>query len=222
MPYQFSFEPIYDNWGILAEGVLTTLGLTLAGGALGLGLGVLGAVVRFRRTPVQYQIVTAYVEMVRNTPFLIQLYFIFFGLPSLGLRLAGWQASILAMALNLGAYSTEIIRAGLESLPRGLFEAAAALSLTPRQTLRLVLLKPALKNVWPSLCSQVIIVMLGSSVCSQLAVVELTSAASLLQARTFRAFELYLFATAVYLLLAVLIRFLLRRVGRRFIARGRP
>ncbi|MDR1946415.1 MAG: amino acid ABC transporter permease [Desulfovibrio sp.] len=221
MDYEFSFRPILDNFGMLAEGTLLTLALTAAGAVPGIGIGVLGAVSRFWRLPILHRIFTVYVECIRNTPFLVQLYFIFFGLPSLGLRLEGWQASVLAMVFNLGAYATEIIRAGLVALPAGLFEAAASLAMTRRQALLLVMLKPALQNVWPALCSQIIIIMLGSSVCSQLAVQELTFAANLLQARTFRAFELYLFITLVYLLLAVFIRRALNLFGRKVIARGR-
>jgi ABC-type amino acid transport system permease subunit len=152
---------------------------------------------------------------------LVQLYFIFFGLPSLGVKLSGWQASFLAMAINLGAYSTEIIRAGVMSIARGEIEAADSLAMSRWQTLRFVILRPALKNVWPALCSQIIIVMLGSAVCSQVAAQELTYAANLIQSRTFRAFEIYAFSTVMYLLLALLVRKFLHAFGRRIID-GRP
>ena len=125
------------------------------------------------------------------------------------------------MVINLGAYSTEIIRAGIQATPRGQIEAASSLALTRLQTFRHVVLRPALTRVWPALVSQVIIVMLGSSVCSQIAAEELTFAANFIQSRNFRAFETYFVTTAMYFVMALLIRQLLMRLGQRFIV-GRP
>lgn len=221
MSYQFSIEPILNNWPLFLEGALTTLLLTVCGSAVGIGAGILGAVSRAWKLRILCPVYTVYVECVRNTPFLVQLYFIFFGLPALGIKLNGWEASFLAMALNLGAYSTEIIRAGVMSIPRGQIEAAESLALDRWQTFRFVILRPALKNVWPALCSQIIIVMLGSSVCSQVAAQELTYVANLIQSRTFRAFEIYTFSTLMYLALAMAVRRFLQVLGRRFID-GRP
>lgn len=217
MSYQFSIEPIISNWDVFVQGAAQTLLLTALGSAIGIGAGILGAVSRAWKLRVLHPVYTVYVECVRNTPFLVQLYFIFFGLPAMGVKLTGWEASLLAMALNLGAYSTEIIRAGVMSIPRGQIEAAESLALSRWQTFRFVILRPALKNVWPALCSQIIIVMLGSSVCSQVAAQELTYAANLIQSRTFRAFEIYFFSTLMYLLLAIAVRRLLHVIGRRYI-----
>ncbi|QGY40285.1 ABC transporter permease subunit [Pseudodesulfovibrio cashew] len=217
MSYQFSIEPIISNWEVFVEGALMTLLLTGLGSAIGIAAGILGAVSRAWKLRVLYPVYTVYVECIRNTPFLVQLYFIFFGLPAMGVKLSGWEASFLAMALNLGAYSTEIIRAGVMSVPRGQLEAAESLALSRWQTFRFVILRPALKNVWPALCSQVIIVMLGSAVCSQVAAQELTYAANLIQSRTFRAFEIYAFSTLMYLLLALAVRKFLHEIGRRYI-----
>jgi polar amino acid transport system permease protein len=158
-----------------------------------------------------------YVELIRNTPFLVQLFFIFFGLPSLGLQISEWQAAVLAMVINLGAYSTEIIRAGIQAIPRGQLEAAAALAMTRFEAFRHVVLLPALGKVWPALSSQIIIVMLGSAVCSQIATEELSFAANFIQSRNFRAFETYALTTLIYLCMALLIRQLLNWIGRRFV-----
>ena len=130
-----------------------------------------------------------------------------------------WQAAILAVIINLGAYSTEIIRAGIEATPKGQIEAAQSLALNRLQTFRHVVLPPALLKVWPALCSQVVIVMLGTSVCSQIAAEELTFAANFIQSRNFRAFETYFIVTAIYFLLAIGIRQLMMQIGRRLIAR---
>jgi len=152
---------------------------------------------------------------VRNTPFLIQLFFVFFGLPSLGIQLGEMQAACLAMALNLGAYSAEIIRAGIDATPKGQYEAGASLAMTRWQVFRHIVLKPALARIWPALSSQIVIVMLGSAVCSQIAAEDLTFAANFIQSRNFRAFEVYFVTTGIYLALSVLLRQLLRMTGRR-------
>ncbi|WP_027723033.1 amino acid ABC transporter permease [Maridesulfovibrio zosterae] len=214
MAYVFSIDPIIDNWELFAQGAAMTLLLTALGSTVGIATGILGAVSRAWKLPILSPIYAIYVECIRNTPFLVQLYFIFFGLPKMGIKLSGGEASFLAMALNLGAYSTEIIRAGVMSIPNGLIEAAESLALNKRQTFRHVILRPALKNVWPALCSQIIIVMLGSAVCSQVATQELTYVANLIQSRTFRAFEIYAFSTLMYLVLAIIVRKALTLFGR--------
>ena len=219
MAYQFDFAPVFDYSGLLLEGAAYTLALTGIGAVFGIGLGVVGAVCRaWRLRPFDW-LFSVYVEAIRNTPFLVQLFFIFFGLPALGLRMSEWQAAALAMVVNLGAYSTEIIRAGIQATPRGQLEAAGSLAMSRLQSFRYVVLRPALQRVWPALVSQVIIVMLGSAVCSQIAAEELTFAANFIQGRNFRAFETYFVTTAIYLLMALLLRQALMLAGRYLIVR---
>ncbi|MFC7288740.1 amino acid ABC transporter permease [Herminiimonas glaciei] len=217
MAYQFEFLSTFDYSGVLVKGVLTTVELIAVGGVLGVAVGIFGAWARTQGPRWLRPVVSAYVELIRNTPFLIQLFFIFFGLPSIGVQITEMQAAILAMVINLGAYSTEIIRAGVVAVARGQIEAALSLSMTRVQIFRHIILRPALQKIWPALSSQIVIVMLGSAVCSQIAVEELSFAANFIQGRNFRAFEAYLIATAIYLLLAILLRQILRLVGARFI-----
>ena len=127
----------------------------------------------------------------------------------------------LAMVINLGAYSTEIIRAGIQAIPKGQLEAASALAMSRFETFRYVVLQPALAKVWPALSSQIIIVMLGSAVCSQIATEELSFFANFIQSRNFRAFETYALTTLIYLCMALLIRQLLNGFGRRYLSRSR-
>ena len=94
MAYQFTFEPIAANWPLLVQGAALTLALTAVSATVGLAVGILGAVSREWRLPFLHPFFTAYVECVRNTPFIVQLYFIYFGLPALGVRLNGWEASV--------------------------------------------------------------------------------------------------------------------------------
>ena len=157
---------------------------------------------------------------IRNTPFLVQLFFIFFGLPSLGIRLDPIVAAMLAMTLNMAAYTTEIVGAGLDAVPRGQREAALALGLRPRQVFIKIVLPQALKVIFPALTSQIVIMMLESAVVSQIAVRELTYEADMLQARTFRAFETYLVVTMVYLGLSIGLRRLLIVGGQRALGSG--
>lgn len=221
MAYQFDFAPVFEHSGLLLSGAGFTLALTAVGAVLGIGLGIAGAICRAWKLAPFDRLFGVYVEAIRNTPFLVQLFFIFFGLPSLGVKMSEWQAAVLAMVINLGAYSTEIIRAGIQATPRGQIEAAQSLALTRPQIFRHVVLRPALAKVWPALTSQVIIVMLGSAVCSQIATEELTFAANFIQSRNFRAFETYFVTTATYFVMALLIRQLLTRAGQRFVT-GRP
>ncbi|RIX49476.1 MAG: amino acid ABC transporter permease [Rhodocyclales bacterium GT-UBC] len=219
MAYTFDFASVLEYSDALLAGTVKTLALTAVGTVFGLGIGILGAVSRAWKLSPFDRIFAVYVELIRNTPFLVQLFFIFFGLPALGLQLNEWQAAILAMVINLGAYSTEIIRSGIEATPRGQIEAAESLAMTRSQVFRHVVLPPALLKVWPSICSQVVIVMLGSSVCSQIAAEELTFAANFIQSRNFRAFETYFVVTAMYFLLAIAVRQAMVQAGQRLIAR---
>jgi len=221
MAYQFDFAAVLQHSDLLLQGAAFTLGLTAIGTLLGVGLGIVGAILRAWRIRPFDRIFGVYVELIRNTPFIVQLFFIFFGLPSLGFRLNEWEAAVLAMVINLGAYSTEIIRAGIQAIPHGQLEAASALDMSRFETFRHVVLRPALGKVWPALSSQIIIVMLGSAVCSQISTEELSFAANFIQSRNFRAFETYLLTTALYLLMAILIRQLLAWFGRRFIMGAR-
>lgn len=215
MAYQFDFASVFDYTPVLIKGIGVTVELIAFGAVAGVALGIGCAWARTQGPRWLRAPVTAYVEVVRNTPFLIQLFFVFFGLPSLGVQFSEMQAACLAMALNLGAYSAEIIRAGIDATPRGQYEAGASLAMTRWQVFRHVVLKPALARIWPALSSQIVIVMLGSAVCSQIAAEDLTFAANFIQSRNFRAFEVYFVTTGIYLALAVLLRQLLRMTGRR-------
>ncbi|MCK0207645.1 amino acid ABC transporter permease [Starkeya koreensis] len=213
MNYAFDFGWLLDYWPVLVKGIAVTLELTLVGGVLGVSLGVACAWARALGPGWLRPVVAAYVELIRNTPFLIQLFFIFFGLPALGVRMGELEAANLAMVINLGAYGCEIVRAGIQATPKGQFEAGASLGMSRIQTFWYVVLIPALQRIWPALSSQIVIVMLGSAAVSQIAAEDLTFAANFIQSRTFRAFETYFVATLIYLALAIALRQGLRGLG---------
>jgi polar amino acid transport system permease protein len=220
MSYTLQFGDVAQYVDMFARGAALTLALTAVSTVFGVGLGIAGAAARESRRFVLRVLAAGYVEAIRNTPFIIQLFFVFFGLPALGVRLDEITASILAMTLNLGAYATEIIRAGVAAVPRGHLEAAASLAMSPAQTYRHVVLPQALAKVFPALASQIVIVMLGSAVVSQISVPDLTYAASYIQSRNFRAFETYLIITASYLGLSIVLRAALNAAGRRLFPHG--
>ncbi len=217
MRIALDFAPMLAQWPLLLVGVAWTLGLTAISTLLGFIIGTACAWARARGPALLAWIAASYVEVIRNTPFIVQLFFIFYGLPAAGIRLTPVTASIIAMTINLGAYATEIIRAGIITTPRGQIEAGESLALSRMQVFLHVVLPPALKRVWPALVSQIIIVMLGSAVCGQISVEELSHAANLIQSRNFRAFEAYIIATAIYLVLAICVRRLLYWAGPRFL-----
>ncbi|HEY8580883.1 MAG TPA: amino acid ABC transporter permease [Beijerinckiaceae bacterium] len=215
MLYTLQLGELAPHWRDFAHGALFTIALTLTTTVAGVALGVCGASLRAFGPRWADAIVGAYVEIIRNTPFIVQLFFIFFGLPALGVKLTEAQAAFLAMTINLGAYGVEIVRAGLQASPAGQMEAGLSLGLSRLQILVHILLAPALRRVWPALSSQIVIVMLGSSVVSQISAEDLTYAANLVQSRNFRAFESYLVATLIYLALALALRAALRGLGAR-------
>lgn len=201
--YQFNFQPVFESLDLLANGAWLTVRLTLMAMILGLVVSVLGAVGKTSGIRPLRFLIDIYVEVIRNTPFLIQIFFIYFGLPAIGLSMSPDSAALLALVINVGAYGTEIIRSGIESIPRGQIEAGRALGLGPVRIFRHVVIRPALRNIYPSLTSQFIYLMLTSSVVSVISASDLASAGADLNARTFASFEIYLVLTIMYFLLAL-------------------
>jgi polar amino acid transport system permease protein len=201
--YVFQFGLVWREFDHLLVGAWLTIRLSAIAMALGLVVGIACAQAKASRWRLLRGLVQAYIEAIRNTPFLVQLLLIYLGLPSLGIRLTPDQAALLAMIVNLGAYATEIVRAGIESVPSGQIEAGRALGLRPWQIFRFVVLIPALRAVFPALGSQFILIMLASSVVSVISAEELTAVADTIVARNFRSFEFYLTITAIYLVLSL-------------------
>ena len=209
----FDFSVLFDAWRMFLDGLLLTLLLTVIGCSLGAVLGTACAWGSVEGPRWLRLVIQVYVEIFRNTPFIIQLFFIFFGLASINFRMGAVVASIFALSINLGAYACEICRAGILATPRGQIEAAQSLSLNRFQVFIYVVMPPALARVWPALVSQLIIMMLATSVCSQVSAEELFYVANLISSRTFRSFEAFMFVTLMYLLLAIVFRNFLNWLG---------
>jgi polar amino acid transport system permease protein len=214
MNYSFQFDDVFAAWPLLVKGTLNTIELSVLAMLLGLMVAIVCAWGKTAGPRPLRWVINAYIELIRNTPFLVQLFFFFFALPALGLRWSAYAAALVAMVVNLGAYATEIIRAGIESIPKGQIEAGLALNLKRHEIFRFVILKPALRTVYPALTSQFILLMLSSAVVSAISADDLTSVAANLQSQTFRSFEIYLVVAGIYLLLALSFSALFRVIYR--------
>jgi len=204
--YQFDWSVIDAHFGRLMQGALLTFVLTAASFVMGSAFALALAVGQREGAPWLRRVIVFYVEIVRNTPFLVQILIVFFVLPSIGVRLNANMAAIFAMTLNFSGYASEIIRSGLASVPRSHLEAACALGLSKYQTFRFVSFPEALISCFPALSSQATLLMLGSSVASAIGADELSATANIIGSETFRSFEAYAAAALIYLLMTITLR----------------
>jgi polar amino acid transport system permease protein len=186
--YQFQFRDVLAYWPLLLDGVGMTLLLAVSGMVGGLLIGILGGAAKLYGPRPLQSLVSAYVEVIRNTPLLVQLFIVFFGLSQIGLRLDATVAAIVALVVNVGAYATEIVRAGLQAIPRTQIEAGQALGLSGYQVFRHIVVVPALKLMFPALGSQFTLLLLATSVVSFISVSDMFHAASIIESSTFRYF----------------------------------
>ncbi|EUB99792.1 polar amino acid ABC transporter, inner membrane subunit [Rhizobium sp. CF080] len=214
MKYTFDFSPVLAAWPTLLEGVVGTLRMSSLSMVFGLSLGIVFMLMRMSKQPVLRTIAIGYIELIRNTPILVQVFFVFFGMPALGVRLSGEQAAILAMTLNCAAYAAEIVRGGVQSIRSGQVEAGRALGMHTADIYRFIVFRPAIRAVFPALCSQFILLMLNSSLVSSVSAEELTYFAQTLDSQTFRSFEIYFTLGVIYLGLSQLLSVVLSVIGR--------
>jgi polar amino acid transport system permease protein len=199
--YSFNLNVIQPYFSTLPAAMWTTLSLSTLTVLISGALGIAGALARRSSHLVLRLPARVYVEVMRNIPLLIVLYLVFFSLPSLGLRLGGYAAALIALTLNSTAFMTEIFRSGLIALPRGQFEAAASQGMTSLQALRHVILPQILRTIYAPLGNQLISVVVGSSLASVVSVNELTSWLGRTGSATFRYFEAFVVVAAAYLVL---------------------
>ena len=173
MKYQFDFAAVLAQWPLLLEGAWVTVQLSFLATVIGFVLGAFCAVGRNSKVGWLRWAVSASVEAIRNTPLLIQSYFLIFGLSSIGITMPIMVGATLALVINIGAYTCEIIRAGIESIHKGQLEAADCLGMSPVQVFWHVILRPAVERVYPSLTSQFVLLMLASSIMSSIGAEEL-------------------------------------------------
>jgi polar amino acid transport system permease protein len=214
--YKLDFTPVLDAFPALLWGCVGTLFLALSGMAVAIVIGIGGVVLRDSRYKPLRWLVIGFVELVRNTPFLVQIFFIFFALPLVGLRLAPTPTAIIALGVNGGAYAIEIIRGGVQSISKGQVEAGLALGLRKALVFRLIVLKPAMRAIYPSLASQFILLTLTTSIASAVSANELTSIAKQIESDSFRSFEVYGTVTMLYLVMSWMVMNFLNFVSSRY------
>ena len=197
------------------NGMFTGLGYSVLLTVISMALGMVVGIAAYLGKSSSHKCVSAvskgYIELIRNTPMLVQLYILYFGLPEIGVDLSPLTASVIAMVINGGAYIAEIMRSGFQSIPYGLQEAGMALGMTSRQVFLNIRLKLALKNAFPALINQFILLFLFSSVTSTISMPELTYITFNLQSSTARVFEVLLISGAMYYVITILFVALFRK-----------
>ncbi|HET6625901.1 MAG TPA: amino acid ABC transporter permease [Nocardioidaceae bacterium] len=196
----FYFGDILPYLPVMLEALWVSIYVTLGSFFLGSVLGVFVYLGRDSSAKPLRVLAGGFIEVFRNTPLLVQLYLIYFGLPEIGINLNPLWSALLGMTLNNAAYTAEIFRAGIQSVPDGLREAASALGMRFSQTFRYIVLKPAVRNVLPSLTNQFIVLFLFSSVGSVISLNELTATLQDLNQQTLRTLEVFTFGAGLYYL----------------------
>lgn len=200
----------------LFQGAAMSVSLTIVIFFLSFVLGTVLALLRLKKGHVGYYLATVYVEVFRNTPALVQIYLIYYGLPQFGIVLRSVMAGIVALSMNNAAYVSEILRSGIQSIDKGQWEASQSLSLTLPVTFFRVIFPQALRNIFPSLINQYIMLFFGTALLSTIDVKELMQTVSLYSATTFRTIEFFTFAAVIYFVLSLVTSFILRRINSRF------
>jgi len=216
MGYQLDPSVVIKHLPLFLKGVFLTVEISFFAIVIGLSIGIVAAVARTSRFKILNLISAIYVEVFRNTPLLIQIFIIFFGLPGIGIKLSPYISGLTALVLYVGAYNTEVIRSGLEAVPRGQMEAAKSLGLTGVQAFLYIILPQTVRISLPALGNNWVSLVKNSSLVSVIGMVELTWVALDLNALTFRSFELFGAATIFYLILIFILINIQTLVEKRF------
>ena len=202
MNYVFHFQSIWNNTGLFLSGTLVTLQLAGLAMLFGTVLGILGAVARNSHWRIARGFSAAAVEVIRNTPLLVQLYLWYFGLGVLGVDVPPYWSVVIALGVNNGGYLTEIIRAGIEAIKIQQIKAGVSLGMSGFQVFRYIIIMPALGIVFPAVSNQFVISILMSALAMIIGVKDLTYQAVYLQAHTFRSIETYIVVIVLYIILS--------------------
>lgn len=214
MGYTLQFGQIAGYLPYLAGGAWISLLLATLAFSGGMVIGLFGAMAKLRGGPIVRRLVDAYVVFFTNTPALVQIYFMYFALPSIGIVIPPFYAVLIGLTMNSGAYLTEIQRAGFLSVHRNEVEAAETVGFGPLQTVRYVILPHIVRTLYPSLASQYLLLTLGTSIAAIFGVEELTGRAFSVNAETFRSIEIFVVTAGLYIAVTFLANALLVVVGR--------
>lgn len=189
-------------WNDFVHAAWLTLQITLLAFILAMLLGLLTALASASRVGLLRAIASVYIEAIRNTPVLLQIFIVFFGLPSLGITLNAYTAGVIALGVNVGAYLAEVFRAGIQSVSRGQLEAASILGLSRSQIFVEVVLPQAARAVYPAIINNLIQLLLGTSLLSAIALPELSGTATVINARTLLYIQTFSITLIIYLVLS--------------------
>jgi polar amino acid transport system permease protein len=217
--YVFQFRPVFQDLPMLLDGALTTLHISILTLFFSFVLGTAGALCRMSRIRWLHGPATWYVEFIRNTPLLVQLFFIYFGLSQVDIQVPNYFAGLIGLVVNNSAYLTEIIRTGIQAVQKGQFEAGLSLGLSFPQLMRRVVFPQAFRVIYPPLCNQFVGIILWSSLVSTIAVEDLAMRGKQLASTTFRSFETYIVLTLIYVVMTLTVSGTLKLVGRRLFRR---
>jgi His/Glu/Gln/Arg/opine family amino acid ABC transporter permease subunit len=216
----FDFNLVLKYLPMLFEAAGITVELTLLTILFGLLIGLLAALSRLSQYAAVRWIAAGYIWLIRSTPLLVQLFIIYFGLPQFGLELSPFASGVLGLALNVGAYNAETIRAGIQAIPNGQIEASRSLGFGTAKTMRLIILPQAFKLIVPPLGNNLIILIKDTSLVSTITLAELFMRTQQLVGATFRPFELYFACALIYALLTTITSLLLQMFERRLLLKG--
>jgi polar amino acid transport system permease protein len=202
----FNFRVILEYMPFFLSCFFATLWLSGAGLLGAFGIGLLACGMRIGRFKLLARIACVYIESIRSTPLLVQLFFFYFGLPSLGIRMSEASTGILALALNSGAYMAEILRAGVQSIPNGQLEAAVSSGLNYFQRMRCVILPQAIGVTLPPMLGQAIVLVKDSALLSLISLPELTRAGQIMTSERFMPAEGFLTSAVFYLLIYYILK----------------
>ena len=216
--FEFQYSVMWESVPVLLGGLKLTIIITLAGLLFGFMLGALAGLMKISRNPLIRRIAGAYVEAIRGTPLMVQVMFLYFGLPlALGMRIPPLAAGIIAIAVNSGAYIAEIVRGAIQSINKGQMEAGRSIGLTHLQAMRYIIWPQAFKRMIPPLGNQFIISLKDTSLLVVVGVGELTRQGQEIIAENFRAFEVWLTVAILYLAMTMTIAKLLRMLEKRML-----
>jgi polar amino acid transport system permease protein len=222
-PLSWAPEPIGNNAQLFAQGTRVTVQLTVVSGLVGIVLGIVAALGKVSRVAPLRWLAGAYVWVMRGTPLLVQVLFVYFALPEIHplLRMDEFTAACVALALNVGAYNAEAIRAGLLAVPKGQVEAARSLGLNRWYTFRDVTFPQAFKIALPPLVNNIVALLKDSSLAFTIGVVELTNAGSQVKSTSFQAVPVFIATAIIYLLLTTVMTQISDAIERRFDIEGK-
>lgn len=215
MGYTLNFKVLFQYWDLFMDGVGLTVKICIGSLIISFFLGMILAIMRESKNKVARVVSTVWVEVLRNTPFLIQLFFFYYGLPMIGIYIDALVVAIVALGINSSAPNCEVIRSGLMAVKKGYYEATYALGFSKFQTFTKVIMPIALRLAFKPLTSNFVNMVLTSSTCYGITLMEIMGVAKTVSARSNRPFEVYIVLMIAYCIFTYLISFVCKAIDKK-------